>query len=71
MNPLGKGVVHAVDVEDAFRVAYLDFQWDFMEELKELFFNKFEKQLLQIQSDISSIKQQQARQIISSNLIES
>ena len=71
VNPLDEGVIHAADVEDAFRVAYVDFQRDFMEELKELFFNKFEKQLLQIQSDISSIKQQQTRQIISSNLIES
>ena len=42
-----------------------------MHELKELFLAKFEKQLLQIQSDITSIKQQQARQIVSSNLIES
>ena len=57
--------------KDAFRVAYVDFQRDFMDDLKELFFTKFEKQLLQIQSDITSIKQQQARQIISSNLIES
>ena len=71
VNPLDEGVIHAADVEDAFRVAYIDFQRDFTEELKELFFNKFEKQLLQIQSDITSIKQQQTRQIISSNLIES
>ena len=55
MNPLDIGEVHAADVEDAFRVAHVLFM----------------KQLLQIQSDITSIKQQQARQRVSSNLIES
>ena len=34
VNPLVEGFIHAGDVEDAFRVSYVDFQQDFMEELK-------------------------------------
>ena len=41
VNPLVEEFIHAGDVEDAFRVLYVDFQQDFMEELKDLFFNKF------------------------------
>jgi len=61
VNPLVEGFIHAGDVEDAFRVSYVDFQQDFMEELKDLFFNKFSIELSQIKADIASIKQHQAR----------
>ena len=67
MNPLAEGFIHAGDVEDAFRVSYVDFQQDFMEELKGLFFNKFSIELSQIKADIASIKQHQARHAVSSN----
>ena len=70
MKPL-EGLVDAEDVEEAFRVSYVDFQQDFMEELKQLFFTNFEKQLSQIMSDIASIKQQQARLSVTSNIIDS
>ena len=67
VNPLAEGFIHAGDVEDAFRVSYVDFQQDFMEELKDLFFNKFSIELSQIKADIASIKQHQARHAVSSN----
>ena len=70
VNPL-EGLVNAEDVEEAFRVSYVDFQRDFMEELKELFFSNFEKQLSLIMSDIATIKQQQARLSVTSNIIDS
>ena len=64
---LAEGFIHA---EDAFRVSYVDFQQDFMEELKELFFNKFSIELSQMKADIASIKQHQARQLVSSDVIQ-
>ena len=70
MKPLAKGFIHAGDVEDAFRVSYVDFQQDFMEELKELFFNKFSIELSQMKADIASIKQHQARHLVSSDVIQ-
>ena len=72
MNPLAEGFIHAGDVEDAFRVSYVDFQQDFMEELKELFFNKFSFKLSQMKADIASIKQHQARHSnsVSSDVIQ-
>ena len=70
MNPLAEGFIHAGDVEDAFRVSYVDFQQDFMEELKELFFNKFSIELSQMKADIASIKQHQARHVVSSDVIQ-
>jgi regulator of replication initiation timing len=57
-------------MEDAFRIAYVDFQRDFMDELKELFFSKYEIELSQIKSDIASIKNHQTRQSVSSNLLD-
>jgi len=68
MNPLEEGFIHEGDVEDAFRVSYVDFQQDFMEELKDLFFNKFSIELSQIKADIDSIKQHQARHAGSSDV---
>ena len=65
-----EGFIHAGDVEDAFRVSYVDFQQDFMEELKDLFFNKFSIELSQIKADIASIKQHQARHAVSSEVIQ-
>ena len=56
VNPLTEGFIHAGDVEDAFRVSYVDFQQDFMEELKDLFFNKFSIELSQIMPPINNIK---------------
>ena len=70
MNPLVEGFIHAGDVEDAFRVSYVDFQQDFMEELKDLFFNKFSIELSQIKADIASIKQHQARHTVSSDVFQ-
>jgi len=70
VNPLSEGFIHAGDVEDAFRVSYVDFQQDFMEELKELFFNKFSIELSQMKADIASIKQHQARHSVSSDVIQ-
>jgi len=70
VNPLVEGFIHAGDVEDAFRVSYVDFQQDFMEELKDLFFNKFSIELSQIKADIASIKQHQARHAVSSEVIQ-
>ena len=70
MNPLAEGFIHAGDVEDAVRVSYVDFQQDFMEELKDLFFNKFNVDLSQIKADIASIKQHQARHAVSSDVIQ-
>ena len=70
VNPLAEGFIHAGDVEDAFRVSYVDFQQDFMEELKELFFNKFSIELSQMKADIASIKQHQARHLVSSDVIQ-
>jgi len=70
VNPLSEGFIHAVDVEDAFQVSYVDFQQDFMEELKELFFNKFSIELSQMKADIASIKQHQARHLVSSDVIQ-
>ena len=60
----------AEDLEDAFRVAYVDFQNDFMEDLKELFCTTFENKLSQIMSEIASIKQQQLRQSDISNSVD-
>ena len=57
-------------MEDAFRIVYVDFQRDFMHELKELFFSKFEIELSQMKSDIASIKNHQTRQSVSSNLLD-
>ena len=34
VNPLAEGFIHVGDVEDAFRVSFVDCQQDFMEELK-------------------------------------
>ena len=70
VNPLSEGFIHAGDVEDAFRVSYVDFQQDFMEELKELFFNKFSIELSQMKADIASIIQLQARHLVSSDAIQ-
>ena len=70
MNPLSEGFIHAGDVEEAFRVSYADFQQDFMEELKELFFNKFSIELSQMKADIASIKQHQARHLVPSDEIQ-
>ena len=69
VRPL-EGLVDAEEVEDAFRIAYVDFQQDFTQEMKEIFFNKFESQLSLIQSDLASIKQQQTRQSVTSNLVD-
>jgi len=63
--------VDAEDLEDAFRVAYVDFQNDFMEDLKELFCTTFENKLSQIMSEIASIKQQQLRQSDISDSVDS
>ena len=57
-------------MEDAFRIVYVDFQRDFMHELKELFFSKFEIELSQMKSNIASIKNHQTRQSVSSNLLD-
>ena len=65
------GFVDAEDLEDAFRVAYVDFQNDFMEDLKELFCTTFENKLSQIMSEIASIKQQQLRQSDISDYVDS
>ena len=57
-------------MEDALRIAYVDFQRDFMHDLKELFFSKFEIELSQMKSNIASIKNHQTRQSVSSNLLD-
>jgi len=73
VNPL-QGLVDAEDVEEAFRVSYVDFQRDFMEELSEkldLHFSNITKQFSDIQINIATLQQQQANLLISLGTIES
>ena len=65
------GLLDAEEVEDAFRIAYVDFQKDFMDELKDLFISKLEIELSKIKAEIAEIKHHQARQSVSSNLLDS
>ena len=73
VNPL-QGLVDAEDVEEAFRVSYVDFQRDFMEELSEkldLHFSNITKQVSEMQVNIANLQQQQATLLISLRSIES